>query len=474
MSNYMNLSLVERESPAQFLQISFQPAATQVNPGKPGKTVGETFFQPTGDHNSLIVSLGEATKWKPETFRQAGGAAAKWMLQNKIDAAEIDETNLSSFQLPNAISALFEGLILGAFRFDEYKAEKKFASPLSVFIRTDDPGSLQTSIDHAQIICDSVNLGRYMGHEPANVINPITLAERISALAAEVGIKCTVIDEKALEDMGAGGLINVGKGSATPSRLIILEYSGQPGARDTHPLVLIGKAITFDTGGYSLKGVDNIVNMKYDKCGGITVAATLLAAARLGLPQSLIGIIAASENMVSAQAYRPDDIIKMLSGKTVEIISTDAEGRLVLADALTYAQQSFSPRAIIDLATLTGGVLVALGRVRAAVMGNDDRLAHELIASGEATSELLWQLPMDDDYGKLIKSDEADIKNSGGREGHAILGGMFLKEFVKDDIPWAHLDIAGMADSNKDLPYCPKGATGFGVRLLIHYIEHLE
>jgi len=473
MQSFLNFTFVDNISPAAPYLIEFLPANENPAPGSPGKVVGETFIKQTNGQKTLVVSLGEAAKWKSETFRQAGGAAAKWLLQNKIEIAELNGASLSKFQMPDAISALFEGLHLGAFQFTTYKSDDKSTSAPKVQIRTEAPRGFEKLLHHAQILCDAVNLSRAWGHEPANVINPITLAERISVLAAEVGLKCTILDDKALEEMGAGGIINVGKGSATPSRLIVLEYAGKPSTDDPMPVVLIGKAITFDTGGYSLKGVDNIVNMKYDKCGGITVAATLAAAAQLGLRQPMIGIIAASENMISAQAYRPDDIIRMLSGKTVEIISTDAEGRLVLADALTYAQQKFTPRVMIDLATLTGGVLVALGRVRGAVMGNSDALAQSLIVSGEATHELLWQLPMDEEYAKSIKGDDADIKNSGGREGHSILGGMFLKEFVKDDVQWAHLDIAAMADTNKELPYCPKGATGYGVRLLIHYIENL-
>ena len=473
MQSYLNFTFVDNTSPVAPYLIEFLPANENPAPGSPGKVVGETFIQQTNGQKTLVVSLGEAAKWKSDTFRQAGGAAAKWLLQNKIELAELNGTSLYKFQLPDAVSALFEGFKLGAFQFTTYKSDDKPAPTPKVQIRTEDPHGFEKLLHHAQILCDAVNLSRAWSHEPANVINPITLSERISVLAAEVGLKCTILDDKALEEMGAGGIINVGKGSATPSRLILLEYAGKPSTDDPRPVVLIGKAITFDTGGYSLKGVDNIVNMKYDKCGGITVAATLAAAAQLGLRQPMVGIIAASENMVSAQAYRPDDIIRMLSGKTVEIISTDAEGRLVLADALTYAQQKYTPRVMIDLATLTGGVLVALGRVRGAVMGNSNTLAQSLIVSGDATHELLWQLPMDEDYAKAIKGDEADIKNSGGREGHSILGGMFLKEFVKDDVQWAHLDIAAMADTNKELPYCPKGATGYGVRLLIHYIENL-
>jgi leucyl aminopeptidase len=238
-------------------------------------------------------------------------------------------------------------------------------------------------------------------------------------------------------------------------------------------VVLVGKAITFDSGGYSLKNAENIQTMKYDKCGGVTVLATLQAAAELGLSTPLVGIVAAAENMVSDKAYRPDDILKTLSGKTVEITTTDAEGRLVLADALTYAQQKYQPRALIDLATLTGAVVVSLGHVRAGLFSNNDALAGQLFSAGEHTHECLWRMPLDDDYAKLIQGDDADLKNTGGREGGCIIAGAFLKEFVKDETPWAHLDIAGVADLAKDGPYSTKGATGFGVRLLVEYLENL-
>ena len=199
-----------------------------------------------------------------------------------------------------------------------------------------------------------------------------------------------------------------------------------------------------------------------------------LAAARLGLKKPLVGIIAAAENMISGGAYRPNDIVRALNGKTIEIISADAEGRLVLCDALGYAQKEYQPRAMIDLATLTGGVVVALGSFRAGIMANNDTLAEALSASGEKTYERLWRLPLDDEYVDLIKGDDSDLKNIGVRKATAITGGIFLKQFVSDDIPWAHIDIAGVADTEKDLPYCPKGATGFGVRLLMDYLSTLE
>jgi leucyl aminopeptidase len=214
--------------------------------------------------------------------------------------------------------------------------------------------------------------------------------------------------------------------------------------------------------------------MKYDKCGGLAVIGALRAAAELQLNIPVVGIIGAAENKISSGSYLPDDIITTLSGLTVEIISTDAEGRMVLADCLTYAQQKFHPRAIIDLATLTGAVVIALGHVRAGLMSNNDNLSQELMEAGDRTYERLWRLPLDEEYVKNIIGDDSDLKNSGGREAGTIAGGTFLRQFVSDDVPWAHLDIAGMADTNKELPYCPKGGTGFGVRLLVNYLQHLN
>jgi len=220
--------------------------------------------------------------------------------------------------------------------------------------------------------------------------------------------------------------------------------------------------------------VDGIQGMKFDKLGGITVLASVLAASVLEIPINVVGIICAAENMISDVAYRPDDIIKTLSGKTVEILSTDAEGRLVLADGLTYAQRNYKPHCIIDFATLTGGIVVALGKIRAGLFSNNSELSDQLYNSGENTFERLWPMPLDDDYFEFIKGDDADLKNSGGREGHPIMGGIFLKQFVESDIPWAHIDIAGAATSSKSENYQPKGANGFGIRLIVDYLNNLK
>jgi leucyl aminopeptidase len=272
--------------------------------------------------------------------------------------------------------------------------------------------------------------------------------------------------------MGSNGILTVGKGSSAQPRMIILEYQGHK-SHSENPIILVGKAITFDTGGYSIKSVDGIKGMKLDKMGGITVLGTLLLAAKLRIPLNIVGIICAAENMISQDAYRPDDIITTLSGKTVEILSTDAEGRLVLADGLTYAQQKFSPQCIIDFATLTGGIVTALGKIRAGLFSNNDDLSNQLFAAGEKTNERLWRMPLDDDYFEFIKGDDSDLKNAGGKEGHPIMGGIFLKQFIESNVPWAHIDIAGAAISPNAEHYQPKGANGFGIRMMVDFLNSL-
>lgn len=449
------------------LTAKFQYAPETPAVGQPGAQAGDLLVTPNGDTgHTVIVSLGKREKVTAELIRKASGALGKWLLDSGANALTVDLTGLDG--LEGAPQAALEGLKLGAYRFGRYKQTDKPAPALAITVA----GADDALIGRVERLTDAVIFARDLAHEPANVINPVTLAERAQAVAQKYNLSFKVIDDKQLAEMGAGAILAVGKGSRTPPRLIVMEYPGV-NADGQQPVVLVGKAITFDTGGYSIKSTEGIVGMKYDKCGGVDVLATMQAAAELKIKTPLVGIISAAENMISGESYRPDDIIRTLNGKTVEIISTDAEGRLVLADALTYAQENYNPRAVIDLATLTGGVVVALGRVRAGLLSNNDALAEALFRAGEATGERLWRLPLDEDYSRNMRGDDADLKNSGGREGHCILGGAFLKAFVDDEVPWAHLDIAGVADANKEGPYSPKGATGFGVRLLIHYLEQL-
>lgn len=410
---------------------------------------------------TVVFYLGE--KISADTYRSIGGLIARWLRKTKLDAAHLDiPEDLNELE----VSQLFEGLLLGGFVFDKYKQKK---SEHSTALTVNE--SFSQVLARVKTVCEAVNMARDWAHEPASAINPETLSERAVQLAEKYGLTCTVIDDVALRAMGAGAIVAVGQGSKTPSKMIILEY---PGDGSGNPVVLVGKAITFDSGGYSIKPADSMVGMKYDKCGAMTVLGALRAAAGLKLATPLVGVICAAENMLSKNSYRPDDILISLSGKSIEVVSTDAEGRLVLADGLTYAQKEYKPKAIIDLATLTGGCVVAYGHVRAGVLSNNDELFNALYKSGEKTWERVWRLPHDDDYAKLLKGKDGDIKNSGGRHGSPVTGGMFLKEFVSDDIPWAHIDIAGVADLDDGNDISIPGATGFGIRLLLDWLQKKE
>jgi leucyl aminopeptidase len=460
------------KSEYQGIRIALATAPQEIGPGTTGKDVGEVRFNLA--EQTATVSLGAKEKINLETLRRAGGAIAKWTAKNKVTELGIDTASFPDFGFaPEQITfALAEGMLLGSFRFDKHKSKKDELTPANIYFLND---GFKQVIERATIICDATNLTRAWAHEPANVINPVTLAERVQELAKEVGLKCTVIDDQQLTAMGAGAIVAVGQGSQTPSRLIVLEYQPPAKKEAAQPVALVGKAITFDTGGYSIKTTMGMVGMKYDKCGAMAVLGTLVAAAKLKLQTPIVGVLAAAENMISNISYRPNDILKTLSGKTVEIISTDAEGRLVLCDALAYAQQTFQPRAMIDLATLTGGVVTALGNTRAGLFSNRDELATALFDAGESTHERLWRMPLDDEYFEIIKSTDADMKNSAGvAKASPIVGATFLKQFVNEETPWAHLDIAGVSDWDNEMPYCPKGASGFGVRLLIEYLQGLE
>jgi len=464
------------KSDFQGIHIVLAIAPREISPDTAGKDVGEVRFNPA--EQKAIVSLGAQDKLNLETIRRAGGALAKWIAKNKVTEAGIETASFADLGFaPDKIAfALAEGLLLGSFRFEKHKSKKDEPIPATIYFLHE---SFASMLERASIICEAANLTRAWAHEPANIINPVTLAERVQELAKEAGLQCTVLDDSQLTQMGAGAIVAVGQGSSNPSRLIVLEY--QPasrsgaGASKQSPVALVGKALTFDTGGYSLKTTLGMVGMKYDKCGALAVLGTLVAASKLKTGIPLVGVLAASENMISNASYRPNDIIKTLSGKTIEIISTDAEGRVVLCDALTYVQQNFNPRAVIDIATLTSGVVVALGLNRAGLFSNNDELADRLFAAGETTHERLWRMPLDEEYFEIIKSDDADMKNSGGvTTASPIVGATFLKQFVSDETPWAHLDIAGVSDWEKEMPYCPKGASGFGVRLLVEYLSGLK
>jgi len=471
----ITLSVTRKQDWQGDLTLTLMPSVGEASPLQPGKTAGEAMLVEGEQGRRLLVSLGSQEKMIVDSFRQAGGACARWLAAHRAGEAAIHVESVQALGIDSGLSAFCEGVLLGDFRFERHKTGGEQPPETRVHLLVDgETAWVQRTADHSLGVAAGVNLAREWAHEPPNVINPSTLGERVRYWAVENGLKCAILGEKELRKLGAEALLSVGKGSANPSQMMVVEYAGHGAPAGEAPIVLVGKAITFDTGGYSLKDGTNMVGMKYDKAGGAAVLGVMQAAAALRLPISLVAIVAAAENMVSAEAYRPNDIIKTMSGKTIEIISTDAEGRVVLSDALTYAHTYYAPRAIIDVATLTGGIVVALGNVRAGLMSNQDALAADLLAAGERAHERLWRMPLDDEYFELIKGDDSDFKNSSGkREAHPIVGGIFLKQFVPDQVPWAHLDIAGPATTEKELPYCPKGATGFGVRLLVEYLEGL-
>ena len=331
------------------------------------------------------------------------------------------------------------------------------------------------TVAEAQIVAEATNYAREIGNLPGNVVTPRVLADYARELAKESNLDCTVLTKKELEKGGFGGLLAVGGGSANEPHLIVLEYNGtNETAASAHPIALVGKAITFDSGGISIKPSDKMDEMKFDKCGGVAVLAILKAVAQLQLPLHILGVISSAENMPSSTSYRPGDIVTSYHGTdkrgvTIEVLNTDAEGRIVLGDALVYARQR-GAATIIDFATLTGACVVALGSVAAGLLGNDEALQEKIRSSGQRTGDRVWPLPLWQEYKDKIKSDVADHKNTGGRYGGAITAAAFLAKYV-GETPWAHLDIAGTAWTTDDLPYLTKGATGFGVRLVVDLLR---
>ena len=364
-----------------------------------------------------------------------------------------------------------EGIILGNYSFDKYKTGDKKNKDLSVYFYSDNEKKLKLAMNEALNIMEGVNFAKDLQNEPAITITPNELARRISSTLTVEGIKVTVFNEKEIKKRHMGGLTAIGMGSENSPRFIVLEYSPQnKNKKRKRKIALVGKGVTFDSGGISIKPANNMGEMKADMSGAAVVAGTILAAAKANLNVDIIGIIPSAENMVSGKSIRPGDIIMTASGKSIEIIDTDAEGRVILSDALDYASKE-KPDVIIDLATLTGSCVIALGEFAAGLFTKDEKLSKQLFDCGLMTHDLIWPLPMWDDYNELNKSDVADVKNLGGRWGGAISAAKFLENFVDKKIPWAHLDIAGPSMAHNYNNYTKKYMTGFGVRLLFEYLR---
>jgi leucyl aminopeptidase len=427
----------------------------------------------------IFTGLGPSDKISAEVIRRAAAVAAKRAETAGIDSVGYIFESLTQYCDPLSISvgelaaAVGEGALLGLYSFDKYSTsvkEKNKKSVKSITLLAPGPDTvkpIRNGSTRASLICDAVILSRDLGNTPGIDLYPETLADRARAECKKAGCKVTVLDERKIAALKMGGLLAVSSGSARPPRFIIIEWLG--GRRSDRPYVLVGKGVTFDTGGISIKPSAQMGEMKMDMCGAAAVIGAMKSIASLKLPVNAIGLIPATENMPSGTAVRPGDVIRIMDGKTVEVDNTDAEGRLILADALVFAER-YKPKAVVDLATLTGACIVALGHYATGLMSNNIELTRKLIAAGNKTYERVWELPLFDEYEKLIKSDIADVKNLGGRWAGAITAGWFLRKFT-GDYPWAHLDIAGTAILEEDSEYQQKGASGVGVRLLTEWLQ---
>jgi leucyl aminopeptidase len=442
--------------------------------GKSGETLLLHAGKRLAAQRVLLVGLGAERDLKVETLRRAAGNAVAALQSRRIGAGVVDLASLSrpGLELPAIAGAVAEGARLAAYRFDAFRGEsgKDLAPLLADLLLVAENGkglaAAQAAVAQAGIVCAAVHLARDLVNLPGNAKAPLELAARAKQVAKEQGLAYTVLNRKELEQQGCGALLGVAQGSMREPCMVILEHRGGGAEK---PIVLVGKGVVFDAGGISLKPAEKMDEMKMDMAGAAAVLATLQAAAALQLPLNLVGILPIVENLPSGSAYRPGDILTSLSGKTIEILNTDAEGRLILADALTYAKR-FEPQLVVDLATLTGACIIALGSQASAVLGNNEALVRQLLKAGESSGERLWQLPLWDEYAELIKSEVADVKNSGGRPAGTITAAAFLQKFASD-FAWAHLDIAGTAWEEKGRPCVPRGATGVGVRLLLDFLR---
>ncbi|MFB3135874.1 MAG: leucyl aminopeptidase [Rhodospirillales bacterium] len=445
--------------------------------GKKGEIL-EILARP-GEKNSrvLLVGVGEVKGLKDTDVQDIGGSVVGHLngVGETRGALVVDTIGRNKAAATAGHCAY--GALLRSYRFDKYKTKKKpeqKASLARLSILVGDPTAARKVFAPLEKVAEGVFFTRNLVSEPANVINPRTLAAEARRLVP-LGVKVKALGVKEMKKLGMGALLGVGQGSAVEPRLLVLQWNGAPKAKDRAPIALVGKGVTFGSGGISIKPAGGMEDMKWDMAGaGVVIGLMRVLAARKA-KSNVVGVCGLVENMPSGTAQRPGDIVSSMSGQTVEVINTDAEGRLVLADALWYAQKIFKPKEVIDLATVTGAIIIALGHEHAGLFSNNDELAERMTAAGKAVGETVWRLPLGEAYDKAIDCEAADMKNVGSCAAGSITAAQFLQRFVKDGLPWAHLDIAGVTWSTKDKPTVPKGGTGFGVRLLNRLIaDHDE
>lgn len=419
-----------------------------------------------------LVGLGKKSEINLEKIRAAFSKVMQHLrgLNIKEVATSID-LNILPEKKDKVVQAVVEGALLGLYQYTPYKTvgreDIKEMEQLNIVAEEENYSFVESAVKNAQIIAAGVYFTRDLISAPSNEMTPTIMAKKAGEIAHRKNLSCKVLDKAKMKKLGMNALLGVASGSNEEPKFIILEYSG--GKRREAPIVLVGKGLTFDTGGICIKPAEKMDEMKTDMSGGAAVMGTIMVAADLRLPLNIIGLIPATENMPGGSAYKPGDILKSYSGKTIEVLNTDAEGRLILADALAYATE-YKPTAIIDVATLTGACIIALGDDVVGMLGTDEILKDKINKASRETGELVWELPLFEHYHELIKSDIADYKNTGGRAAGTITAAAFLSKFV-GDFPWVHLDIAGPAWSSKDKPYIPRGAAGVTVRLLTEYLR---
>ncbi len=417
----------------------------------------------------LLVGAGKRDDFDFESVRQVSGAAARYLRSKGAKSMAI--LRRSQLDIVRSAEAVVEGVLLGLFEGDTYRTndreERHIETLILCTVGGGETADLERGITRGRILAESTNFARELVNEPSNSMTPTILAERAREMASRNGLEIDVLDEARMKELNMHAILGVGRGSDEPARLLVLRYSPE-GAPDDRTIAIVGKGVTFDSGGISIKPADGMERMKYDMAGAAAALGAMRAIAQLQPKVNVIAVTPLVENMPSGRALKPGDILKGMSGRAIEILNTDAEGRLILSDALTYARR-LGATELVDLATLTGAVSVALGSVNAAILGTDDALVASVIEAGRAAGERLWRLPLDMEYREVVRSDIADLKNSTGRPAGTIMAAHFLREFA-EDTPWAHLDIAGVAWQAEKRSHLSKGPTGFGVRTLVNYV----
>ena len=424
----------------------------------------------------IVAGLGKASEFNIDKVRSVSGDLARFLRRHRIkDAAVITHgAGIAGLGAEECATAIAEGTLMGLYRFLRHKKppEEDFEVQSLTLVEHDAAkvATLERGVERGRILAEATNFCRDLANEPSNYLTPTEMADRAQGLAADAGLECEVYGPGWMSEKGMGGVLGVAAGSSQEPRFIVLRYNG---GGDAKPLALVGKGITFDTGGISIKPAAGMEEMKGDMSGGASVIAAMGAIARLRPAVNVIGIVPATENMPGGSAIKPGDVLKTMSGRTIEVINTDAEGRLILSDGLAYAREQ-GATAIVDIATLTGAISITLGNVAMGAMGNDAALMERVKQAASDAGEKVWELPMYDEYKDQIKSDVADMKNTGGRGAGSITAAMLLKEFV-EDTPWVHLDIAGVDNYDRDKGVIVKGASGIPVRTLVNLaLQHAE